>query len=71
MYVYKDARLWPLIYVANKDHIKDPDLIFPGQKLVIPAIPSTMDLKENKKISLPKTEEKLPENAVMSPMEKI
>jgi nucleoid-associated protein YgaU len=38
MYVYKDARLWPLIYVANKDQIKDPDLIFPGQKLVVPAL---------------------------------
>jgi nucleoid-associated protein YgaU len=38
LYVYKDARLWPLIYVANKDRIKDPDLIFPGQKLVVPAL---------------------------------
>lgn len=37
--VYKDARLWPLIYMANKDQIKDPDLIFPGQRFVIPDIP--------------------------------
>ncbi len=36
---YRDARLWPLIYVANKDKIRDPDLIFPGQKFIIPAIP--------------------------------
>lgn len=38
--VYKDARLWPLIYVANRDQIKDPDLIFPGQKFIIPEIPT-------------------------------
>lgn len=37
--VYKNAKLWPLIYVANKDQIKDPDLIFPGQKFVIPEVP--------------------------------
>ena len=29
--------LWPLIYMANRDLIKDPDLIFPGQKFVIPS----------------------------------
>jgi nucleoid-associated protein YgaU len=28
---------WQKIYEANKDQIKDPDLIYPGQKLVIPA----------------------------------
>lgn len=37
--VYNNARLWPLIYMANKDQIKDPDLIFPGQRFVIPDIP--------------------------------
>jgi len=37
--VYKRARLWPLIYMANKDQIKDPDLIFPGQTFMIPKIP--------------------------------
>jgi nucleoid-associated protein YgaU len=37
--VYNNARLWPLIYMANKDQIKDPDLIFPGQRFVIPDVP--------------------------------
>jgi len=37
--VYKDASLWPAIYLANKDQIKDPDLIFPGQKFIIPPKP--------------------------------
>lgn len=36
---YGNPRLWPLIYVANKDKIRDPDLIFPGQVLIIPVIP--------------------------------
>ena len=38
-YEYGNPRLWPLIYVANRNVIKDPDLIFPGQKLVIPPVP--------------------------------
>jgi len=37
--VYKDASYWPAIYLANKDQIKDPDLIFPGQKFTIPPKP--------------------------------
>ena len=37
---YKDASFWPAIYIANKDQIKDPDLIFPGQRLVIPPKPN-------------------------------
>jgi LysM repeat protein len=28
---YMNPFMWPLIYWANKDKIKDPDLIFPGQ----------------------------------------
>ncbi|MCL1911887.1 MAG: LysM peptidoglycan-binding domain-containing protein [Leptospirales bacterium] len=36
--VYQDPSLWPRIYIANRDKIKDPDLIFPGQRLIIPEI---------------------------------
>lgn len=35
---YGDARKWPAIFEANKDTIKNPDLIFPGQKLIIPEL---------------------------------
>ena len=34
--IYNDPFQWPLIYDANKDQIKDPDLIYPGQAFFIP-----------------------------------
>ncbi len=34
--VYHDAAKWPMIHEANKDKIKNPDLIFPGWVLLIP-----------------------------------
>jgi nucleoid-associated protein YgaU len=36
---YGDAQQWRRIFEANRDQIKDPDLIHPGQKLRIPAAP--------------------------------
>lgn len=33
---YGDAADWKKIHEANKDKIKDPDMIFPGQKIIIP-----------------------------------
>ena len=33
---YGDANAWKKIFEANKDLIKDPNKIFPGQKLKIP-----------------------------------
>jgi nucleoid-associated protein YgaU len=35
--VYGEAKEWRRIFEANTDVIKDPDKIFPGQKLKIPA----------------------------------
>jgi nucleoid-associated protein YgaU len=34
--IYDNAWLWPKIWQGNRDQIKDPDLIYPGQKLTIP-----------------------------------
>jgi nucleoid-associated protein YgaU len=34
---YGDAQKWRQIYDANRDQIKDPDLIYPGQVLTLPA----------------------------------
>ena len=36
--VYGKASLWEKIYEANRDHVKDPDLIYPGQVLRLPEI---------------------------------
>ena len=33
---YGDAGEWKRIYEANRDTLKDPDKIYPGQKLNIP-----------------------------------
>lgn len=33
---YQDAMQYPRIFAANKEVIKDPDLIYPGQKIRIP-----------------------------------
>ena len=33
---YGDANKWRTIYEANRDLIKDPDLIYPGQSFRIP-----------------------------------
>ncbi|MGA9116228.1 MAG: LysM peptidoglycan-binding domain-containing protein [Bacteroidota bacterium] len=34
--IYNDAWLWPKIWQGNRDQIRDPDVIHPGQKLKIP-----------------------------------
>ncbi|MEO8193987.1 MAG: LysM peptidoglycan-binding domain-containing protein [Gemmatimonadales bacterium] len=34
--IYGDANKWHRIYEANKDKIKNPDLIHPGQEFTIP-----------------------------------
>jgi nucleoid-associated protein YgaU len=34
--VYNDPLLWPLLYQANRDQIKDPRKIYAGQALSIP-----------------------------------
>ncbi|MDH3251484.1 MAG: LysM peptidoglycan-binding domain-containing protein [Ignavibacteria bacterium] len=34
--IYDNAWLWPKIWQNNRDQIKDPDIIHPGQKLKVP-----------------------------------
>jgi Tfp pilus assembly protein FimV len=35
-----DESLWPAIYLANRDQIKDPARVYPGQVLTIPDVSS-------------------------------
>ncbi len=42
--VYGDQLLWPLIYQANRDQIKDPGQVFVGQVLKIPRGLSSAEL---------------------------
>jgi len=53
---YNDPYLWPLIYKANIKMIKNPNLIYPGQKFKIPRTGFSMDdiKKERKKAGAPK-----------------
>lgn len=37
LHFYKDPNKYPKIFEANREVIKDPNLIFPGQKIRIPA----------------------------------
>ena len=34
--VYGDPQKWRVIYEANRNHIKNPDLIYPGQVFTLP-----------------------------------
>jgi nucleoid-associated protein YgaU len=44
--VYADPLLWPLLYQANRDQIKDPQHIYAGQVLAIPRNLSAADLEQ-------------------------
>ncbi len=47
--IYKDNFLWPLLFKANRDQIKDPDLIYPKQKFLIRKDFSLGDLDKARK----------------------
>jgi len=44
--VYENPFMWPVIYKANHDKIKDPDLIYPKQVFSIPGDVSSEDEKK-------------------------
>lgn len=49
--IYNDASLWPLIYRANRDQIRDPKQLWPGQVLTIPRHFSRDQASEAKRYS--------------------
>jgi nucleoid-associated protein YgaU len=49
--VYGDSSLWPLLYRANRDQIRDPKVLWPGQQLRIPRNLDKNDLNEARRFS--------------------
>lgn len=49
--IYNDSTLWPIIYRSNRDQIRDPKRLWPGQVLVIPRNFSHDDAVEARRYS--------------------
>ncbi len=47
--IYGEPYLWPLIYKANRDQIKDPQQIYEGQVLTVPRDKSDQELNAARK----------------------
>jgi len=47
--IYEDPFQWPLIYQANRDQIKNPDLIYPRQDFKVPHDANTDEIKAARK----------------------
>ena len=47
--IFNDRYMWPLIYKANRDQMRDPQLVYPGQVLSIPRDLSFEDIIEARK----------------------
>ena len=65
--IYNDPFMWPLIFKANRDKIKNPNLIYPGQNFAIPRTFALDDVKaarvkagKSKKSSAPAASANLP-----------
>lgn len=49
--VYNDQFMWPLLYKANRDQIRDPKVVFPDQILSIPRDITYEDIIEARKMA--------------------
>ena len=49
--VYSDNFQWPEIFKTDRDLIKDPDMIFPGQVLIIQQGESTQQVEHARKLA--------------------
>lgn len=63
--IYNDSFLWPLIYKANRDQIKDPKVLYTGQDLKIPRDVSMDDIIQARREAGAPEPEKIPKDAIL------
>ena len=61
--IYNDSFMWPLIYKANRDQIKDPKVLYGGQELKIPRDVSLEDIIQARREAGAPEPEKIPKDA--------
>jgi len=61
--IYNDSFMWPLIYKANRDQIKDPKVLYTGQDLKVPREMSTEDIIEARREAGAPEPDKIPKDA--------
>jgi nucleoid-associated protein YgaU len=61
--IYNDSFMWPLIYKANRDQIKDPKDLYVGQDLKIPREMSNEEIIESRREAGAPEPEKIPKDA--------
>lgn len=54
--IWKDSENWPLLYASNQDKIRNPNLIYPRQKLEVPSDLSKEELDKALQLALEKAE---------------
>jgi nucleoid-associated protein YgaU len=61
--IYNDSFMWPLIYKANRDQVKDPRVLYTGQDLKIPREISTEEIIVARREAGAQEPEKIPKDA--------
>ncbi len=63
--IYNDSFMWPLIYKANRDQIKDPKVLYTGQDLKVPREITTDEIVEARREAGAPEPEKIPKEAFL------
>ncbi|HPI93807.1 MAG TPA: LysM domain-containing protein [Deltaproteobacteria bacterium] len=61
--IYNDSFMWPLIYKANRDQIKDPKVLYTGQDLKVPREVTLEEIIEARREAGAPDPEKIPKDA--------